>query len=337
MRSCSTLVPPELESLAPYGPALEMVRLRVDEGTARVITPTGARMDVRVVDTEEWEPDTAAVVALGAQVRANSDATPVLLALPRIPPGLARTLRALDQPYIDRAGNCHIDLGGTYIHVEGRRSRAGQGRPRESSSTPGGETVFTAAGARVIFVLLVRRELRVAPVREIAGAARVAAGSAHRILAGLRADGFLVQGGESIGRAPELLRLWAMAYGQRLRPTLQTRWVETALPRDEAADRITAVGRSTVLCHGRGTGLRGDDSMVVFAQPPWSEVVRAGRLRTMTEETGLTLVAQFWDEELVEVGAEAPASLAAAELMLHMDPRVREAGSAMLSAAADDV
>ena len=86
---------------------------------------------------------------------------PVILFAPYVSPEMAALLVSHGIDFVDRAGNCHLDLGGRYVaHVEGRRLR-------QLPDAPGGTR---APGFRLIFSLLVDQDLLNVPTRELARA-----------------------------------------------------------------------------------------------------------------------------------------------------------------------
>jgi hypothetical protein len=146
--------------------------------------------------------------------RASSSATtPLILFAPYVSPEMGAQLTSHRINFVDRAGNCHLDLGGRYVgHVEGRKLR----RP---SGAPGG---MRAPGFRLIFALLVEPDLLNAPSREMARASGVSLGTASNVLRRLEHERTVVRtkSKRHIVRRDDLVERWIAGYAETLRPQL---------------------------------------------------------------------------------------------------------------------
>ncbi len=137
----------------------------------------------------------------------------LILFAPYVSPEMGALLVAHAINFVDRAGNCHLDLGGSYVgHVEGRRLR-------KSHDAPGG---IRAPGFRLVFALLVEPELLNAPSRQLALASGVSLGTASNVLHRLEHDRILVRtkSKRHLVRRDDLVERWIGGYAEMLRPQL---------------------------------------------------------------------------------------------------------------------
>jgi hypothetical protein len=144
--------------------------------------------------------------------RARDPSAPLLVLAPYVSREMAARLVEGGVAFVDRAGNCHLDLGGAYVaYVVGRRPLA------EPAS--GG---FRAPAYRALFVLLADPVLAGAPLRDIARLAGISVGTVAGVMKRLRAERFIV-GSRSKAQlvgAAVLLDRWVAAYADILRPRL---------------------------------------------------------------------------------------------------------------------
>lgn len=139
--------------------------------------------------------------------------TPLMLFAPYVSAEMASLLIPRGINFVDRAGNCHLDLGGSYVaHVEGRKLK----RPLDA---PGG---MRAPGFRLIFALLVEPKLLDAPARDMARAAGVSLGTASNVLRRLEHDRVVVRtkSKRHLLRPDDLVERWIAGYAETLRPQL---------------------------------------------------------------------------------------------------------------------
>lgn len=139
--------------------------------------------------------------------------TPRILFAPYVSRAMGAQLVSSGINFIDRAGNCHLDLGGSYLaHVEGRKLR-------QPFDAPGG---IRAPGFRLIFALLVESDLVNASAREMARASGVSLGTASNVLRRLEHDRMVVRtkSRRHIVRRDDLVERWVAGYAETLRPQL---------------------------------------------------------------------------------------------------------------------
>ena len=180
------------------------------DATLELTTPRGRR---RLLIEEKSSHLSQALVS-DLIARAPSHATtPLILFAPYVSPAMGALLVSHGINFVDRAGNCHLDLGGRYVaHVEGRKLR-------QSSDAPGG---IRAPGFRLIFALLVEPNLVNATAREMARASGVSLGTASNVLRRLEHDRIVVRtkSKHHLVRRDDLVERWIAGYAETLRPQL---------------------------------------------------------------------------------------------------------------------
>jgi len=144
--------------------------------------------------------------------RDKEHVAPRILFAPYVSPEMGARLAVRGIGFVDRAGNCHLDLGGRYVaHVEGRKPRP--------SGAPGG---LRAAGFRLVFALLVEPGLLDRPLRELAQASGVSLGTASNVLRRLEHDRVVVRtrSKRHLVRRDDLIARWTAGYAESLRAQL---------------------------------------------------------------------------------------------------------------------
>lgn len=148
----------------------------------------------------------ASVLAAAAEAGA-----PVLVVAPWISPRIGGQLRALGVAYVDSVGNASVRFGTVLIEVSGRkrpsvrpepveapldelgdREHVGDREPRTPSLSRHQRSgrLLTGANRRVIAALLADPALEAAPLRELAQAAGVSVGQAHKSVTLLAGAGY---------------------------------------------------------------------------------------------------------------------------------------------------
>lgn len=178
--------------------------------TLELTTPRGRRR-LRV---EEKGSHLSQALVSDLIARTSSRAImPLILFAPYVSPEMGALLVPRGINFVDRAGNCHLDLGGSYVaHVEGRKLR-------HSSDAPGG---MRAPGFRLIFALLVEPDLLNASARDMARASGVSLGTASNVLRRVEHDRIIVRtkSKRHLVRRDDLVERWIAGYAETLRPQL---------------------------------------------------------------------------------------------------------------------
>lgn len=135
----------------------------------------------------------APAVRLARVLAARQGANPALVAAPWISPRIGEQLRAAQVAYVDSVGNASIRFGPVLVEVSGRPRP-----PRAPRSAPDGHEgppvrlrqLVTPAHARVVSALLDEPALGAATLRDLAAAAGVSLGQAHKTATLLAEAGF---------------------------------------------------------------------------------------------------------------------------------------------------
>ena len=133
-----------------------------------------------------------------------------------VTPQLADILKKADVPFIDTAGNAYINKQPLFLFIKGNRPVEKHRRERPTRA-------FQTRGLQVVFALLCNPGLERAPYREIAKLADVALGTVGWVINDLKKLGFLIdmgRRGRRLTQKEDLLRRWATAYPEMLRPKI---------------------------------------------------------------------------------------------------------------------
>jgi len=270
---------------AAFLPEPESSRHRAD-AILELTTPRGRKR--LLVEEKTSHLSTALVNELIARISSGVP-KPLILLAPYVSPDMGRLLSSHGINFVDRAGNCHIDLGGSYIgHIEGRKLK----RPPDA---PGG---MRAPGVRLVFALLVKPDLLDRPIRELALAAGVSLGTASNVLGRLEQDAIVVKSKSKMHlvRREHLVQRWIAGYTEMLRQQLLIGRFETA---DKDAptmqERVALVfGADTTWAWGGATGayrltqhFRSDETVLHVEAAP-RDVVR--QLNASPSNTGRLVV-----------------------------------------------
>ncbi len=143
------------------------------------------------------------------------DTPPDLVLAPAIAAGTATAFVEAGIAYLDQRGNCHIDVPGYFMHIEGKTQEPDTAHVDASLRRP---------GYQVLFAYLARPELLDATVRDAAAAAGVSRKPVSTLRRRLLADKFLVETKSRTqwrkARHLEALNLWLGGYKTMVRPSL---------------------------------------------------------------------------------------------------------------------
>lgn len=140
---------------------------------------------------------------------------PAILVTRYLSPQLAETLKEMDVPFLDAAGNCYLRTSHNFFYIIGRKEIKG---PQEKPVR-----AFREKGLRVIFALLCLPDLIKAPYREIAIKAGVALGTVTNVMKDLKQFDYLYRSkkqGLVLTNQQKLINQWVEAYPRELRPLL---------------------------------------------------------------------------------------------------------------------
>lgn len=118
---------------------------------------------------------------------AREGAAPALVAAPWISPRMGAQLRAAQVAYVDSVGNASLRFGPVLIEVSGR---ARPPRPVTAPTSVRLRQLVTPANARVVTALVADPALGAATLRDLAAAAGVSLGQAHKTASLLAEAGY---------------------------------------------------------------------------------------------------------------------------------------------------
>lgn len=131
-----------------------------------------------------------------------------------VTPQIADELKKMNIPFMDTAGNVHINEPPLLIFIKGNKLIGDDLtviRPR----------AFRPAGLQVLFALLCNPSLENAPFREIAKKTKVALGTVGMVMNDLKKLNYIIEippGKRRLIRKKDLLNRWITAYPEQLRP-----------------------------------------------------------------------------------------------------------------------
>jgi hypothetical protein len=194
-------------------------------------------LDYAVEVKRQVTPQTLGAVVAQLQQQGRATKKPPLLVTTYVTAPVADRLAAVEQQFIDAAGNAYLNASGIFVLITGRR-------PEQDVAGDKPDRAFTKTGLKTLFAFLCNPDLVAAPYREIAAAADVALGALPAVMAGLQQVGYLHVMGEKrrLVATKRLLDEWALAYARTLRPkhllrTLVAPTFETWRRWDLRADR----------------------------------------------------------------------------------------------------
>ncbi len=125
-------------------------------------------------------------------------------------------LRKMNIPYLEANGNIYIKDKNIWIWIDNNKTTL--------SSKGKGNRAFTKTGLKVLFQLLLNKELVNQPHREIAKVAAVGLGNIPQIINGLKETGYLQKLDKNTylwSNRGQLLDRWITEYNTTLKPQLQ--------------------------------------------------------------------------------------------------------------------
>lgn len=146
----------------------------------------------------------------------NQQFDPFILVAGRLFPKIKEELRQHNVAYLEANGNFYLKRDQKWFLIDNN--------PPLRVEHDYGNRAFTKTGLKVVFEFLQDEALINQPYRHIAGYTQTAAGNITNIIKGLKQDGFLLQLNKfemKLTRKDELVRKWAAAYDDNLKPGLK--------------------------------------------------------------------------------------------------------------------
>jgi hypothetical protein len=196
--------------------------------------------------------------------------------------------------FVDRSGNCHLQIGNEYVaRIQGRTS---------SNKKRASARAFRAPTYRALFALLVQPELIDDSARAMAAVAGVSPQTANALRHSLVERGLVLEAGKkhrwAPGRRAEVVDLWLHGFATTLAPSLLIGHYRAREedPRALEARIIPILDATGEWRFGGGaaamrlTGYyRGDETVIYFRDPPPD---LAERLRFIPDERGPIAIAR---------------------------------------------
>lgn len=291
------------------------------------VTKDKRHVDYAVEVKRQVTPQTLGAVV--AQLKHWGEITrkPPLLVTAYITPPVADRLAAVDQQFVDAAGNAYLNAPGIFVLIMGRK-------PEKDTIVEKPGRAFTTAGLKTLFALICNPELAAAPYREIAAGADVALGVLPGVLAGLQQTGHLhVMGNKrKLITTRRLLDEWALAYARTLRPkqllrTLIAPTFETWRTWDLQADQAKWGGEPAAALL---TKYLGPGALTLYSEKVPARLIVEHRMTTARPNDEHNLVEirrRFWGEGLRNTDRTdvVPHALVYADLLATGDARCIEA------------
>lgn len=148
-------------------------------------------------------------------VRQGKEHDPFTLIVRKLYPKLRDKLRKEGVNYLEANGNIFLSLPSVYILIDGRPEL-----PPEKGSV---NRAFTKTGLKVVFQLLLDKELIDHPQREIAARSGVALGNIPNVIRGLLTENFILKRAKNaylFNDRKALLERWMTDFESTLKPTL---------------------------------------------------------------------------------------------------------------------
>jgi hypothetical protein len=141
---------------------------------------------------------------------------PLMIVAQRIFPKIKEELRQNEIAYLETNGNIYLKTKNKFLWLDAQKPL-----PPEKANT---NRAFSKTGLKVIFHLLIDKDLINMPYRNIAKQTEVALGNINYVINGLKEMNFLIQQNKeikSLNNKTELIDKWVTAYIEKLKPSLK--------------------------------------------------------------------------------------------------------------------
>lgn len=290
------------------------------------ITKDRQHVDYAAEVKRQVTPQTLGAVVAQLKERERATKKTPLLVTAHVTPPIADRLAAVDQQFVDAAGNAYLNAPGMLVLITGRK-------PERATVVDKPARTFTVASLKTLFALICKPTLAAAPYREIAAAADVALGALPAVLGGLQQAGHLhVMGNKrKLVATRRLLDEWALGYARALRPkqllrTLVTPAFATWRTWDLYADQAMWGGEpaAALLTKHLEPGI-----LTLYADKPPARLIVEHRMTAARPNDDHNLVEvrkPFWGEDLRKENRAdvTPAALVYADLLATGDARCIE-------------
>jgi hypothetical protein len=256
---------------------------------------------------------------------------PGILITEYMTPQMAETLKEMNIPFLDVAGNAYLKTPNTFVFITGRN------RPKELTNQKQNRA-FRAAGLKVIFTLVTLKNQLKAPTREIAYNAGVANGTVGNVLKDLEQLGFLYRNktkGIVLENRDKLIDNWAEAYPRELRPQLKAQRFQILHPDWWKAFTYDRWQKNQMWLGGEPaaallTKYLYPEKITVYGRPDFKKLAQVVQQPVRDEHGNFELLEPFWNfetEMLDEVHRVCPPLLVYADLVATGEARHLDAAN----------
>jgi hypothetical protein len=236
-----------------------------------------------------------------------------------VTPPMADLMKEIGLYFMDAAGNAYINKPPLYVFVKGNK-------PPERLKAVATRRLLKTGGLKVVFTLLNHPDMVNRPYREIADTAGVALGTVGWIFRDLKEMGFILEMGKRKRKMVDtqtLLKRWAEAYPDQLRPKLVIERFRTDIPYWWENVDIMDYG----CCWGgevaaaKLTKRLKPESVIIYANEPPGRLIIEKKLRKAADGD-IEILTPFWkfDHPFTGLGM-VPPLLVYADLTATGDPR----------------
>lgn len=247
---------------------------------------------------------------------------PTVIATEYVNPKMAETLAEQNIPFIDTAGNAHINVDDVFVLITGRKV------PKEFRRPKAPTRAFREAGLKLLLAVMEDKALLNRPYRQIGEVTDVAIGTITNVFDDLTDLGYLQKVGDRrrLRNLEELVHKWADAYIERLREKLVIGRFTAEFDKqwgDEDIERLGAWWGGEVAA-AKITEYLKPETRTLYVQPPVGRVQAELGLRR--DPMGdVELLKAFWlPNKGVTHGFNAPLIVIYADLLAIGDDRTIE-------------
>ena len=251
-----------------------------------------------------------------ALLEARRFAAPPVLITEYVTQPQAEKMRSLGVQFLDAAGNAFLSSAFFFVFITGKKAAFGKAKPL---------SIFRPAGMKLIFACLQKSGFENADYRTIAAETGTTHTTVGRVFSDLEEAGYLIKrGGERrLIKKAELIKRWAISYGEQFRATLKPRKYSSAKQKGTSWWKEIDIGEYEAVWGGEIGGA----VLTKHLKPQTATVYAASNLPKLQAKYGLIrdekgeieILRKFWT--FGEIGDAAPPLVVYADLLATADER----------------
>jgi hypothetical protein len=247
---------------------------------------------------------------------------PLIIVAANIFPKIKEELRQSDISYLETNGNIYIKNKKNFLWLDAQKPL-----PVEKENI---NRAFSKTGLKVIFQLLLNKDLINKPYREIASDTAVGLGNINYVIHGLKEMRFLVQKNTDVKmlhNKHELINKWITAYAEKLKPSIKIGTFRFLQEQDFKNWKKIKLQNPNTCWGGEPAGeiltnYLDPEELTIYTLETRNELLKNYRL--IPDENGnVRVFTKFWTNTLGKKNV-APALLVYADLMQKNDTRCTE-------------